>query len=82
MVVVHTYTIVSNDWTVIHNQLSWEEAKAIAGKMPGSLILTVKNNCISAVRSTFIEDHYGVLSVETRHIEKVIINKHPHPSLI
>lgn len=62
---LHTYTIIKKNFAVV-NHLEWQQAKDIAEN--GDLILTVKDNHVSAIRKVTIEDYNGEPHKECDHV--------------
>jgi len=63
---LHTYTVIKKNMSVINN-LQWQQAKDFADD--GDLILTIKDNHVSAIRKTTIVELYGEPHKECDHIE-------------
>jgi hypothetical protein len=63
----HTYTVIKHTTNAIFNHLDWESAKSIANA--GDMLLTIKDNHVSAMRSVIEEDLYGDMVKEFNHIE-------------
>lgn len=62
---VHTYTVIKKNMSVVNN-LEWQQAKDIADD--GDMILTIKDNHVSAIRRVSVEDLYGEPHKECDHI--------------
>jgi hypothetical protein len=66
---LQTYTIIRKNFAVV-NHLEYQEAKELAED--GDMILTIKDNHVSAIRKVTVEEYYGKLHKECDHIEKDI----------
>ena len=66
---IHTYTIIKKNKSVI-NHLEYQQAKDLAEH--GDMILTIKDNHVSAIREVTVYDYYGEPHKECDHIEGTI----------
>ena len=62
---VHTYTVIKKNMSVINN-LQWQQAIDFADD--GDLMLTIKDNHVSAIRKITIVELYGKLHKDYDHI--------------
>lgn len=63
---VHTYTVIKKNMSVV-NHLEWQQAKDIADD--GDMILTIKDNHVSAIRKVSVLDYYdGYLHKQRGHL--------------
>lgn len=53
--VLHTYTVMKKNFAII-NYLTWQEARDLTDK--GDLILTIKDNYVTAVRKVSVYAEY------------------------
>ena len=67
---IQTYTLIRKNFSVV-NHLEWQQAKDLAED--GDMILTIKDNHVSAIRKTTVVEYYGELHKECDHIEGDII---------
>lgn len=67
---IQTYSLIKTDYSVI-NHLKYEEAKSFS--LEGDLILTIKDNHISAIRKVTLVDMGYEIAKECEHIEGNII---------
>ena len=66
---LQTYTIIRKNFAVV-NHLGYQQAKELAND--GDMILTIKDNHVSAIRKVTVEEYYGELHKECDHIEEDI----------
>jgi hypothetical protein len=66
---LQTYTIIRKNFAVV-NHLEYQQAKELAED--GDMILTIKDNHVSAIRKVTVEEYYGKPYKECDHIEKDI----------
>lgn len=62
---LHTYTVIKKNMSVI-NHLEWQQAKDVAED--GDIILTIKDNHVSAIRKVTVVDYYDETLKECDHI--------------
>lgn len=63
---LQTYTIIRKNFAVV-NHLEYQQAKELAEE--GDMILTIKDNHVSAIRNVTIVEYYGEPHKECDHIE-------------
>lgn len=63
---LQTYTIIKKNFAVV-NHLEWQQAKELAED--GDMILTIKDNHVSAIRNVTLVEYYGEPHKECDHIE-------------
>lgn len=63
---LQTYTIIRKNFAVV-NHLEYQQAKELADD--GDMILTIKDNHISAIRKVTVVEYYGHTHKECDHIE-------------
>jgi hypothetical protein len=62
---LHTYTVIKKNMSVV-NHLEWQQALDIAED--GDMVLTIKDNHVSAIRKIEVVDYYGEDYKENTHI--------------
>ena len=67
---LHTYTVIKKNMSVL-NHLEWQQAKDVADD--GDMILTVKDNHVSAIRKVNIVEYYDEMHKECDHIAGSIV---------
>lgn len=68
---IHTYTVIKTNGTVINN-VDYKTGKSLCTN--DDLMLTIKDNHVTAVRKMNIVDYNGIVDIEDTHLEKFLVN--------